>query len=199
MKLNFKEGKENKIHIFIDGEYRMTADRTFIALCGYKNNSEINEQELASLEMEVSSRRAFNKACDLLSRRDHSRAELLQKLRHKGFSEGAEAALLKLSDLGYVDDRRFSENYAGELQRLKHFGKKRISLELYKKGISSDIISDVTEAIENDSDELVLILEKKYGKVLDTEKGVRRAFSALVRMGYGYAEIKEALEKIENN
>ncbi|MGN1417776.1 MAG: regulatory protein RecX, partial [Acutalibacteraceae bacterium] len=77
----------------------------------------------------------------------------------------------------------------------KGFGKRRIVQELYKKGIDREIIDEVTEELEFCSDDLCDILERKYGKYLDTEKGINRAFNGLVRMGYSYGEIKQALEE----
>ena len=194
MKLNFKDGRANKIHIYVDCEYRMTVDRDFILSSGYYENQQITDEELAELETAVNSRRAFNKAVDLLSRRDHASGELLTKLRQKGYAEGAQSAIEKLAECGYIDDLRFAENYANELQRLKGFGKRRIEQELYKKGVSRDIISQVTDGIESDSEEIADILEKKYGRYLDTDKGVNRAINGMMRMGYGYSQIKTALE-----
>lgn len=194
MKLNFKDGRANKIHIYVDCEYRMTVDRDFILSSGYYENQQITDEELAELETAVNSRRAFNKAVDLLSRRDHASGELLTKLRQKGYAEGAQSAIEKLAEYGYIDDLRFAENYANELQRLKGFGKRRIEQELYKKGVSRDIISQVTDGIESDSEEIADILEKKYGRYLDTDKGVNRAINGMMRMGYGYSQIKTALE-----
>lgn len=197
MKLNFKQGRGNKIHIHVDGEYKMTVDSDFIAAGGYFENMNISETELAALEDAVSSRRAFNKAVELLSRRDHSKGELLTKLRQKGFSEGAEEAVEKLEEYGYVDDYRFAKMFSGELARLKKYGKSRIKQELYKKGVSRDIIDSVLEEIEFDSESLVSVIEKKYFRNLDSVKGVKKTVNALLRMGYSYSEIKEALNVVK--
>lgn len=196
MKLHFKQGKADKIHIHVDGEYKMTVDRDFIAASPYYENMEIDEQELAELENEVGSRRAFNKAVELLSRRDHATGELKEKLRQKGYVQGAEQALEKLCEYGYLDDRRFAESYAEELVRLKHFGKRRIEQELYKKGVARDIIKETLERIETDTDALEALVERKYARFLGTQKGNAKAVNALVRMGYPYADIKAAIESV---
>ena len=197
MRLTLKNGKADKIHIFIDGEYEMTVDALFVEKLSLRQNMEINEDELAELRSSVSSRRAFNKACDLLEMRDHSSRELLTKLRQKGFSEGAEEAIERLNELGIVDDERFARAYLNELVNVRHFGKKRVISELYKKGISREIIDEVTADLETDPEELAGIINKKYARYLSDEKGVRKTINALVRMGYSYSEIKAALEKFE--
>lgn len=193
MKLNLKSGKNNKVHILLDGEYKMTVDGDFCPLASLYDGMEITEEELLSLERKVNVRRAFNKASELLSRRDHSEKELLFKLRQKGFAEGAEEAVEKLRDYGYVDDRRFAFSYSAELKELRHFGKRRIEQELFKKGIERSVISEVVSSLEFDENELAELITRKYSKNLDTEKGVRKAINALVRAGYGYGEIKDAL------
>ncbi|MCI6772159.1 MAG: recombination regulator RecX [Oscillospiraceae bacterium] len=197
MKINFKPGKGNKMHIYIDGEYRLTADCDFVFTCGFDNNSEISDEELAFLTDEVNSRRAFLKACDLLALRDHSSRELLTKLRQKGYGEGAEQAVEKLMEEGYVDDERFARAYAAELVRVKHFGRRRIVTELLKKGIDPSLARDIADETEVDEDEILVALKRKYGRCLDTEKGVRRAVNGLAAMGYGYSEIKQAIETIK--
>ena len=196
MKLNFKQGRGTKIHIYIDGEYRMTADSDFVSSLGYAENYDINEEELAVLERAVSSRRAFNKATELLSRRDHGEKELLIKLRQKGFKEEAEEAIEKLKYYGYIDDRRFAENYVKELIRIKHYGKRRVEQELYRKGIDREIISEVLEAAEFPESELVSLIERKYYRYLTDEKGIKKTINSLLRMGYSYGEIKDALKAV---
>lgn len=199
MKISYKEGRGNKIHIMLDGEYKMTVDRDFPLLASVPDGSEIGEEALSFLEEEVNVRRAFNKASDLLSRRDHSERELLTKLRQKGYSVGAEEAVEKLRDYGYVDDERFAFSYAAELKRLKHFGKRRIEQELFKKGIDREIVSNVLDSLEFDENELCELIKRKYYRNLDTEKGIQKTVNALIRAGYGYREIKDALSLIAEN
>lgn len=199
MKISLKNGKGNKIHIFLDGEYKMTVDSGFYLLSSLHDGDEISERELLSLEREVDVRRAFNKASELLSRRDHSERELLLKLRQKGFSNGAEEAVEKLKSYGYVDDSRFAFSFANELKELKHFGKRRIEQELFKKGIERSVIAEVLSSFEFDENELAALIERKYYRNLDTEKGVQKTVNALVRAGYGYGEIKNALAVLAEN
>ena len=62
----------------------------------------------------------LRRALALLARRDHFSTELVDKLVEKEFSrEDAEAALKKLRELRYLDDRRILEAYAAEMKRRK--------------------------------------------------------------------------------
>lgn len=197
MKLTYKKGKGDKIHISIDGEYRLTVDELYFASLYLKDGQKISEEDYAALEETVNIRRAYNCAVSLLSRRDHSKKELLRKLREKGYTDGAEAAIEKLEESGYIDDERFCRMYASELVRLKGYGKRRVEQELSFKGVDRDIIRSVLDEILFDTDKLSGIIKRKYLSKMSDEKGRRKAFDALVRLGYTYGEIREAIKNID--
>ena len=197
MKLTYKKGKGDKIHISIDGEYALTVDEMYFTSLYLKDGQEISEEEFTALSTTVNIRRAYNCAVSLLSRRDHSERELLRKLKEKGYAEGAQEAVEKLKSSGYIDDERFCRLFASELVRLKGYGKKRVEQELYRKGVSRDIIYSVLEEITFDTDTLSDIIKRKYLSKLNDEKGRQRTFNALMRLGYSYSEIREALISLD--
>lgn len=196
MKLTVKSGRGEKIHLHIDGEYFLTVDNGYLAELGVYNGMNVDCEDIEKLRLDIGARRAYNKAVDLLSRRDHSKKELLDKLRQKGYGEYALQAVEKLADYGYVDDRRFAFTFAEELIRLKAYGRKRVEQELYRKGIGRDIISEVVSECEFPSERLAEIIERKYSRYLNDEKGVNKTVNALLRLGYSYAEIRDAIKEI---
>ena len=198
MKLTYKKGKGDKIHISIDGEYALTVDEMYFASLYLKDGQEISGEEYAVLEETVNIRRAYNCAVSLLSRRDHSKAELLRKLKEKGFAEGSQQAIEKLEQSGYIDDERFCRLYASELMRLKGYGKRRIEQELYLKGVDREIIKGVMDEISFDTDKLSDIIKRKYLAKMNDEKGRQKAFNGLLRLGYSYSEIRDALELLQD-
>ena len=199
MKLTYKKGKQDKIHISVDGEYSFTVDEAYFLSMGIYNGKEVDDDELNEIKQIVAVRRAYNYAVTLLSRRDHSERELMSKLTQKGYTDGAQEAVTKLRDGGYVSDERFARLYAGELQTLKRYGKRRIEQELYRKGIDREIIREVLDETEFEQSELVSLIERKYGRYLSNEKGVQKTINGLLRMGYSYGEIRDALKEINEN
>ena len=199
MKLTYKKGKQDKIHISVDGEYSFTVDETYFLSMGIWNGKDVDEVELEEIKQTVSVRRAYNYAVNLLSRRDHSERELMTKLTQKGYSDGAEEAIIKLRDGGYVSDERFARLYVRELQTFKKYGKRRIEQELYRKGVDREIIREVLEETDFDESDLVSLIERKYGRYLSDEKGIVKTINGLLRMGYSYGEIRNALREINEN
>ena len=199
MKLTYKKGKQDKIHISVDGEYSFTVDEAYFLSMGIYNGKEVDDNELEEIKQIVSVRRAYNYAVTLLSRRDHSERELTTKLSQKGYADGADEAIARLRDGGYVSDERFARLYVRELQTLKRYGKRRIEQELYRKGVDREIIREVLDETEFEQDELVSLIERKYGRYLCDEKGVQKTVNGLLRMGYSYGEIRDALKQINEN
>lgn len=196
MKLTVKKGNGDKIHLHIDSEYFMTVDEAYFVSLGLKDGYDIDESCLAELREKISCRRVYNQAVSILSRRDHSCKELEEKLKSRGMGEYSRYAVSRLVEQGYLDDERFAASYSRELIRLKGYGRRRVEQELYRKGIDRDIICAVLDECEFPSERLTELIERKYSKYLDNEKGVNKTVNALLRLGYSYGEIKDSLKEI---
>lgn len=204
MKITAKGGRKDKIHIYIDGEYRLTVDEIFWFSCGYISGDEIDEEELTAFEEAAGSRRAFNSALNSLDYRDHSEKEIRAKLMRKHGAEYVDEAVDKLMELDLINDRRYAENYARELFEHKKFGKIRIKSELIAKGIASDIASETVNSLFEDEEpdniqRIVDIIEKKYYNRMNDEVGRKKVFSALQRMGYTFSDIREAMSEFSDD
>ena len=204
MKITAKGGRKDKIHIYIDGEYRLTVDEIFWFSCGYISGDEIDEEELTAFEEAAGSRRAFNSALNSLDYRDHSEKEIRAKLMRKHGAEYVDEAVEKLIELDLINDRRYAENYARELFEHKKFGKIRIKSELIAKGIASDIASETVISLFEDEEpdniqRIVDIIEKKYYNRMNDEVGRKKVFSALQRMGYTFSDIREAMSEFSDD
>ena len=105
----------------------------------------------------------YNKALDLVSRREHSRHELMQKLdkRYPNSTPIIEDALDKLETNKILDDERFAEMYLNSRAR-KGFGPKKIEMELHSKKVDSFFISNAVEAYESWLENAQRELKKKF-------------------------------------
>ena len=105
----------------------------------------------------------YNKALDLVSRREHSRHELMQKLdkRYPNTTPIIEDVLDKLETNKILDDERFAEMYLNSRAR-KGFGPKKIEMELRSKKVDSFFISNAVEAYESWLENAQRELKKKF-------------------------------------
>lgn len=198
MKLSTKSGRDGKVHIYIDDEYKLTVDGDYWYTSSWYLKKQIDDDEFEELTDEITKRRAFNNAVSLAMTRLHSKGELFQKLSKKYTKEAAEYAAEKCEEIGVINDTDFAYMYADELRGRKHFGVSRIKQELRRKGISSDIIEQVIDETEIDNAEQIKeLIERKYYRSLSDEKGMRRTVAALTRLGYSYYDIRRALEEYD--
>lgn len=188
--------------LFLDGEFAMNIDSETLLKSGYKLGSEITDEELYELVQTSDNRRANEKALYLLEHRNHSKKELVDKIRQTAGERAAQAAAEHMQELGLINDAVFAKDYAAELFGRKGFSASRARHELLQKGIDKDLAEEIIGELAPDPVEKIKeILERKYARVLTDEKGRRRAVNALQRLGYRYEDIRRALSDsdIEEN
>lgn len=199
MIISHTKGRGKKIHILIDGEYQITTDIVFWAEHFYKDGEDITQGQYDSLCNEINYKKAVDKCYDLLSRRDHSIKELRQKLIRTVDEKNADRAIDKMIDYGYLDDEKYAENLVKYLSTAKNMSSNFIKQEMYKRGISPDIISNVLEDSEIDNVKSVTeLILTKYRNKLNAEDGIKKVTASLMRKGFSYYDIRKAFENIEN-
>ena len=86
--------------------------------------------------MPASYQKAFHAALRLLTRRDHSMAELNRKLRQRGVEKDViQAVLAECRRLNYLDDDRFAAGLISRLKR-KGCGSLRMRTEFHRHGLA---------------------------------------------------------------
>ena len=97
----------------------------------------------------MASAEIYNKALDLLSRREHSRKELFLKLTKRFESkEDINLTLDSLEGKNLLSDSRFTEEYV-QARRKKGFGQIKISAELEKRGVNESLISNEIDKFDD--------------------------------------------------
>ena len=107
-------------------------------------------------------------------------------------------ALERLEELGLVDDTALAKRLKSVMQTSKHWGRRRASDELYKRGIPTELCREVLADYEDD-EALLWQLEHKYaGKNLTDPKERQRVTAGLVRLGFSFDDIRRALQEFED-
>lgn len=154
------------------------------------------------IKAEEEYRKARERALYLLDYKDYSYIELFRKLEKNYSEDTCYRVLDKMVELGAVNDRRYAEGLARHYVEVKKFGRTRAFREMRTKGLTAEVINDVLDKYDEDEentwyDRLYELVEKKFLRYLDDEKGVNRVKNSLVRYGYSYDLIKEVLRDIE--
>ncbi len=181
--------------LYIDGEYAMKLSTETLMENRICPGTELDDEQLHRLVEESDLRRAKEKALWLISYRDHSSKELFDKLRRDFSEEAAHKALLRMEELGLIDDEKFAVKYAAEL-RSKHQSPQNIKYKLTQKGISKELCDTIIEDLDIDPrEEISALIERKYLRALSDEKGVRRTIAALQRAGFRWGDIRAVMDE----
>lgn len=150
---------------------------------------------------------ALTRALNLLSKRSYSEKRIREKLS-EDFRGGTRKRSLSLADinkaikrlleLSFLDDRKFAQSLSREMAEFRHFGPRRIYMELIKKGIPKELAKETTDNIEHAFDESLDEILKKYLKKcknVPREKIYNRAMGFAIRRGFSYDQAKNAFNK----
>ena len=196
MVLKIEPAKGSKLSLLADDEFVMTVDADTWYSLDYSNGCEVSDEEFEQLKFIITSRKAYSQALRFLTLRAHSADELYKKLIKKHTPESSHYVVEKCRELGFIDDEEFALRYAEELINKKKYGLSRVKSELISKGIDREIIENVLPQLVTDTSSAIIeIVEKKYSSCLSDEKGKRRMTAGLIRLGYSYGEIREALSE----
>jgi regulatory protein len=89
---------------------------------------------MANLPRAVEQPDPLSAALRMLARRPYSIAEMRRALeRNFGAGKPVNAAIARLRELGFLDDKKFAEQHASSLARNRSFGRRRVERELKAK------------------------------------------------------------------
>jgi regulatory protein len=136
----------------------------------------------------------------ILARREHSTAELRQKLRRRGFEEEAIGTVVaECRRLAYLDDERAGRQMIDSLVR-RGFGVLRIRSEFVKRGLSGEacerMLDDLADhAVQRRAAEKVLIKKDRTAlcREADERKRMIRLHRFLRSRGFPEAVIYDVL------
>ncbi|MCH5201688.1 MAG: regulatory protein RecX [Oscillospiraceae bacterium] len=193
--------KKSLSALYIDGEYAMSLDTETLLINHIRAGVEIDDGKLREIIQESNQKRAKEKALWLISYRDHSKKELVDKIKRTCDGDSAIAAVERLCQLGLVNDESYARRYYKELTNgSKHLSPRGAKYKLIEKGISREIIDKIMEDTPVDQKEQIRILiEKKYSNFNTDEKYKRRAISALQRKGFCWDDIKSVMSEFEED
>ena len=201
MLLNLTEIKQTKKHryaLFIEGEFAFSVDEETLFKFHLEAKRAISQEELDEIREESDYRYGREKALSLLSYKDYTKKELFLKLSRLIDQSVAQRVCDRMEELSLIDDESYANRYARDLFNIKHLSPNMIERELYKKGLSQDLIINAVSQFEDNDLEptLASFVLKKYSHKLGDEKGIKSLTGILLRRGYSYEQIKAVISNL---
>ncbi len=132
---------------------------------------------------------------------ERSQKQVYEKLRSYGlFPQVADELLLELLQDDFVNEERFAIAFASGRCNIKHWGRRKIELELRQHGVSKPCISSALAAIDDViyADNLKKLTKKKYDSLKGIHKKTRKqkTINYLLGKGYLYDEIAPVVKNL---
>ena len=178
-------------------ELTVRLDCDTFELARLEPGDEVDEELLVQLAARSEYKTARDRALCAIGRREMCRGGLIQLLTRYGTGrETAGQVADEMAGLGFLNDRRYAGMLAEYLYGDKHFGRRRVVMEMINKGLDKDTALAAAEEYEPDPAEaLDNLLENRFGRELDTPAGIRRATNNLLRYGYSPSDIRSAISR----
>ncbi len=148
-------------------------------------------------------RKAKLRALHLLEYMDRTEKGLRKKLEKDYPPEAIDETIRYLGSYGYIDDKRYAENYLRT--RLNGKGHRRLFQELYQKGVPSALVQEaweelcMEESVEEGPDERASIrklITKKIGDQTElSRREYQRLMAFLARRGFSWEDISAEFEE----
>jgi regulatory protein len=144
--------------------------------------------------------KAFQRALNFLSYRNRSEQEIRQNLQKHQIPETIiQPVLERLREGSLVNDREFAEIWIENRREFHPRGKRALRSELYRKGISDQIIEEALQDI-NEEELALKLARKKIGKLKNLDKSTfqEKMYGFLSRRGFHYSLNKEVVNHLWN-
>lgn len=156
-----------------------------LRLFAMKAGSELSDEHYLQIMNNVLLRRAKLRMMALLKQRDYTASQLSKKLLDAGYPESAVTEALEyVKSYGYVDDKRYAEDYIRS-QSQQH-SMKEIYQKLVQKGIAKSLLDSVFAEYR----------ESEAGSSVSSETERQLALKTLKKRGYTGSESYEERQKL---
>lgn len=194
--------RANRRNIYLDGVFAFGCNINVVARFRLREKMMLTDAQIQAIQFGEVKQECFDRAMDYLSRRLHSRAELVKKLSKREYgTEVINAVLDDLTRLEYIDDSRFARTKALSAAQHKHHGKRRAIVELLKAGVGRETARRAVEEVYEPHDSLAVarkLAQKKAASLrkLDPLVARRRLAGMLARRGFEYEIVRPVIDEV---
>lgn len=165
----------------------------------------MDEKKRRYTKKPVTAEKALQRLAALCARSEQCSADIRRKIAGYGLApEECSEVLQKLVDNRFVDDRRYAGSVARDKVRFAGWGKAKIRMALYAKGLRGEIIDEALASIETaDYKEALLRVARAKARCLDLrqradrDKFVRHIVSRGFEPALAFRVLEAAVRKLE--
>ena len=181
---------ENRVNVFVNGKYSFSLDISQVVDFHLKKGLVISEEQLAEYKRASEFGKLYQRTLEWVLMRPRSEKETYDYLYKKVYEKKLDKDYInriidRLKEKKYLNDETFARYYVENRFVKKGISKKRLRMELMKKGVATGIVDDTLSG-RNDEEEIKKMIIKKRARY-DDEK----LTAYLCRQGFDYQLVKD--------
>lgn len=187
--------RPDRYSVFVDEKYTFSLSEGALLESGIASGRELTPQEVENFKQLSHDDKIYGQALRYIAMRSHTTWEMQFYMERKGAPPALiEQILNKLTDVGLLDDYKYAASFVKDRRLLRSSSRRKITAELMKKRVMSGAIEAAFESSEPNDERLALkemiTRKRRQTKYQDNDK----LMQYLARQGYGYGDIKRALQ-----
>lgn len=194
--LEIQKRNKERVNVYLDNEYAFSLDVMQAAML--RKGQTLTEAEVTALQDDDAVVKAVDRALRFLAYRPRSEQEVRRNLTEKEIPEAViDAAVDRLRNLGYLDDRAFALFWIENRSTFKPLSPRALRYELRQKGVPDTIISDLLADVDA-SDAAYQAARKRLQRLRGTDHSTFRSKinTFLQSRGFTYDIIREITEQL---
>lgn len=219
-KITSQVKRKDRFSVYLDEKYAFSLSEHQLASARLYIGKEFTQQELSKFLEESNFGKAYERALNYIMIRPRSEGEVKsylvrtflypkpkqvtdksgkvrfvsRKVDKDKVNNMIERIIKRLKDRKYLNDEDFAKSWINYRQLNKQYSVRKIKLELKQKGVSDEIIATSLQNLKtSDLENIKLLINKKERNV--RYKDQNKLVQYLLRQGYNYSDIKDALNK----
>lgn len=184
--------------IYLDNAFYCGLELETVMRYRLKIGDQIEPEKLDEIQFDSERARALDKALSFITKSKKTQRQVKEHLYSKGYTEQTvESVIEKMKDYRFLDDSDYALVYAKSYSKNK--GKRLIEMELKRKGVSDEDMTDALENIGDQTDSAVSIAEKYLKNKQKDKTNLLKCYKYLLSKGFEYDVAKSAVDRLGNN
>lgn len=186
-----------RVSIFVDGKYSFSLSLDELVKYKLKNGDELSPADVKKYKKISEDGKLRQRALEWLMNRPHSVREFKDYMyRKRADPQLAESLITEFTAKNYLDDHKFAVWFT-ELQARRGKSNRAIRSELFKKGISREVVDEVMQETAEDEKSRLKTLVDKKSQLPKYRNDPLRLAKYLVGQGFSYDLVKNAVKDLK--
>ena len=148
--IEVQKRSKDRVNVFLDGAFAFSLGIEVLGERGLNLGQMLSDPQREELVRADLFHKCLNAALRLLSYRPRSEAEMRARLRPRFEEQAIDSVIIRLKARHMVDDVAFAQFWKENRESFSPRSKRMLMLELRRKGIDPEVITDVVEVIDEE-------------------------------------------------